>query len=181
MVELRTDRLVLKEFSLTNLEKIHQLHSLPETDRFNTMGIPASIEETGKVLEKWMEEIVSKPRKRYVFCIYSESNDFVGLIGINMGKPAYRNAELWYKIHPEFWNRGFATEVVNQILHFCFNVLKLHRISAGCAVENVASIRVLEKSGMRKEGHCRKILPIRGEWVDNYEFAILEEDFLQKG
>ncbi len=64
-------------------------------------------------------------------------------------------------------------------MNFGFNDLKLHRIEAGCAVENIASSKVLEKVGMTKEGIKRKILPIRGEWKDNYFYAILEEDFLK--
>lgn len=64
-------------------------------------------------------------------------------------------------------------------MDFGFNDLKLHRIEAGCAVENIASSKVLEKVGMTKEGMKRKKLPIRGEWKDNYLYAILEEDFLK--
>jgi len=90
---------------------------------------------------------------------------------------AYKNAEIWFKLHSKYWNKGFATEAVNRVLHFSFIDLKLHRIEAGCAVENIASRRVLEKVGMIKEGHCRKLLPIRGQWVDNFEFAILDTDF----
>jgi len=48
---------------------------------------------------------------------------------------------------------------------------------AGCATENTASSKVLEKAGFLREALCRKKLPIRGEWVDNYEYAILEEDY----
>jgi [ribosomal protein S5]-alanine N-acetyltransferase len=58
--------------------------------------------------------------------------------------------------------------------------LRLHRIEAGCAVENIPSIKVLEKAGMTREGLKRKKLPIRGEWKDNYFYAILEEDFCAK-
>ncbi len=46
------------------------------------------------------------------------------------------------------------------VLDFCFNDLKLHRIEAGCAVENIASYKVMEKVGMQKEGRCRKVLPL---------------------
>jgi len=52
----------------------------------------------------------------------------------------------------------------------------LHRIEAGVATQNLNSIKLLEKVGMTREGMYRKILPIRGEWVDNYSYAILEED-----
>ena len=62
------------------------------------------------------------------------------------------------------------------MVDFGFGELKLHRIQAGCAVENLSSIKVLEKNGFRYEGRRRKILPLKSGWVDNYEYAILETD-----
>lgn len=78
---------------------------------------------------------------------------------------------------PEYWRQGLTTEALTQILYFGFTGLELHRIEAGCAVENIASIKVLKKAGMIKDGSKRKVLPIRGNWVDNYIYAILETDF----
>ncbi len=174
---LKTHRLTLKELDLTDLNNIHLLHSMPETDEFNTMGIPENIEVTERLLADWLGTQELVPRTKYVFKIEDAANSFIGLIGLNMGKPNYLTGEIWYKLHKDFWNKGYATEALQRLLEFCFSDLKLHRIEAGCAVENHGSIRVLEKSGMIREGRKRKKLPIRGEWVDNYFYAILEEDF----
>jgi ribosomal-protein-alanine N-acetyltransferase len=182
MVEhvLNSERLTLKELELKDLDKIHELHSLPETDEFNTMGIPADIRVTEHLLADWLGMQELEPRTRYTFKIELNS-EFIGLIGLkNLGMPNYRSGEVWYKLHKDFWGNGYATEAVVRILDFCFTDLKLHRIEAGCAVENHGSIRVLEKAGMTREGRKRKKLPIRGEWVDNYFYAILEEDFLSR-
>jgi RimJ/RimL family protein N-acetyltransferase len=99
------------------------------------------------------------------------------LIALNLGKPNFRIAEVWYKLHPAYWRQGFAKEALTTLLQFAFVDLRLHRIEAGCAVENIASISVLEKVGMTREGSKRKVLPIRGSWIDNYTYAILESDF----
>lgn len=176
---LKTERLTLTELDLKDLPKIHELHSLPETDEFNTMGIPADIHVTERLLADWIGIRELEPRMKYVFKIEDVDRNFIGLIGLNMGKPNYLTGEVWYKLHKDFWNKGYATEALKALLEFCFSDLKLHRIEAGCAVENHGSIRVLEKAGMTREGHTRKKLPIRGEWVDNYFYAILEEDFLK--
>ena len=176
---LQTVRLKLREVSLADIEKIHDLLSLPETDKYNTLGIPKSIDETKNLVIDWTNGQYESPRKKYVFCIEKSNNDFIGLFGINIGKPNYRNAEIWYKLHSNYWNQGYATEAVKTILHFCFTELKLHRVEAGCATANIASRKVIEKSGMIKEGQKRKLLPIRGEWFDTYEYAILEEDFIK--
>lgn len=178
-MEIKTERLKLRETFLSDLEKIHDLNSLPEIDKYNTLGIPESIDQTRELIIPWIDSQNDEPRKKFVFFIENLSGKFVGLIGVNMGKPGYQSAEIWYKILPPFWNNGYATEVVNSILNFGFSELKLHRIHAGCATENIASAKVLEKCGFTKEGLCRKILPIRGQWVDNYEYAILEEDWLK--
>ncbi len=176
-MEIVTERLKLRSLKLEDLEAVHALHSLTETDKYNTMGIPVSISETEKfILERIMLQEETPPKK-YVFCIENKQQEFVGLFGINMGLERYLKAEVWYKIHPECWNRGYATEALKGVLHFCFNTLKLHRVTAGCAVENIASMKVMEKVGMMREGRERKNLPIRGQWHDNFMYAILVEEY----
>lgn len=177
-MEFQTNRLLFKELSPAYLADIHQLHSLQQTDEFNTLGIPGSIDITTNLLQGWLELREAIPRRSYIFCVeLMESGQFIGLIALNMGKLHYRIAEVWYKIHPTYWAQGYATEALQKMLEFGFTHLNLHRIEAGCAVENAASLRVLEKAGMTREGRKREILPIRGQWVDNYFYAILETDF----
>jgi [ribosomal protein S5]-alanine N-acetyltransferase len=179
-MQLQTERLKLTELSLTDLAQIHQLHSLPETDEFNTLGIPGTIQTTELLLSEWIKQQTLIPRQSYIFCIkFPETDQFIGLMALQTGKPNYKIAEVWYKIHPDHWKRGYTTEALIKLLEFGFTDLGLHRIEAGCAVENMASIRVLEKAGMTKEGSKRKVLPIRGKWIDNYIYSILETEFEQ--
>lgn len=174
---LQTLRLQLKEITLSKLNFVHELHSLPETDEFNTLGIPENIAETEKIMNDWHANQQIEPRPAYVFSIsLKDSLQFVGLTGMKMGKENYKTAEVWYKLHKDFWGKGYATEALNELLAFGFNELNLHRIEAGCAVENIGSIRVLEKVGMTREGRKRKKLPLKSGWMDNYFYAILEED-----
>lgn len=114
----------------------------------------------------------------YTFTIRDVNKDsFIGLIALKCGNPKFKIGEVWYKIHVRHWRKGFGTEALNKILDFGFDELKLHRIEAGCAVKNKGSIKLLEKVGMQKEGQKRKVLPLKNGWSDNFEFAILEEDW----
>lgn len=179
---LKTNRLHIRELIWADIDNIHTLHSLPETDEFNTLGIPDSIKTTEKILEEWLSVQKQEPRNFYVFGIEkNDDNHFIGLIALSLGKVNYQTAEVWFKIHKDFWKKGYTTEALTKVLEFGFNHLELHRIEAGCAVENIASIKVLEKAGMIREGMKRKKLPIRGEWKDNYFYGILEEDFNKTG
>ena len=172
-----TSRLLIREVTPADLPDVHRLHSLPQTDEFNTLGIPQTVAVTEAVMAGWMQARAAGTA--YTFCIdlLDESPQFIGLIALGLGEPKYSTAEVWYKLLPDYWGQGYASEALRAVLAFGFGQLKLHRMEAGCAVENGASARVLEKAGMRREGRKRKKLPIRGQWVDNYFYAMLEEDF----
>jgi RimJ/RimL family protein N-acetyltransferase len=178
-MELTTKRLLLREVLISDIEHIHVLNSIPEVDKYNTLGLPKNMEETEALIMSLIIAQQEIPRTRYIWLIEDESKIFLGLIGMNLGKLKYFSGEVWYKLFPNQWGKGYATEALQSVLHFCFNDLKLHRIIAGCAIENKASMNVLQKVGFIKEAHHRKILPIRGNWVDNYEFAMLEEDYFR--
>jgi ribosomal-protein-alanine N-acetyltransferase len=60
------------------------------------------------------------------------------------------------------------------MLHFGFTELDLHRIWAWCIADNIGSIRVLEKLGMRLEGRLREKERFKGRWWDKLIFAILD-------
>lgn len=173
-----TTYLQFRSVAFADLSSVHELHSLPETDEFNTLGIPKSIEETVMVFNAWMDGIAKG--LRYIFCIENIEGKFVGIVGITIGKQNYAKGEIWYKIHPDYWGHGYASEAVGCLLAFGFENLNLHRIEAGCSTEHFASQRVLEKNGFQKEGCSRRNLPIRGEWKDNYNFGILVEEWLKK-
>ncbi len=174
---LKSDRLILRPISEMDIENVHMLHSLAEVDKFNTLGIPENIEKTKLLLATWIAENNKQNIQRFTFATELKTDKhFIGIIGITIGKPKYKNAEVWFKFDPKFWNKGYATESLREILHFGFNDLNLHRIEAGCAVENIGSIKVLEKVGMFREAHTRKLLPLKSGWSDNYGYAKLSTD-----
>ena len=177
MKELLTKRTKLRFININDLESIHLLHSLEATDQYNALGIPKNVEETKSIIEPWIAQMDKETIQVFTFAIEETSNgEFIGLFGLTIGSPKYRMAEVWYKILPKFWGKGIATEVLSRVIRFGFEELKLHRIEAGVAVENIGSIRVLEKVGMTKEGRGRKIIPLKTGWSDNFKFSILDTD-----
>ena len=178
---IQTSRLIIRDLSLSDIDNIHILHSLPETDRFNTLGIPKTIEPTERLLDEWLSVQNTNPRKSYIYCIdLKDSDKFIGLIALNLRESKFQSAEIWFKVNSTYWGMGYGTEALVKMLDFGFRDLSLHRIEAGCAIENLASVKLLEKSGMTREGLKRRNLFIRGEWVDAYSYAILKEEFLAK-
>ncbi|MBO3697804.1 GNAT family N-acetyltransferase [Roseivirga sp. E12] len=177
-MRLETDRLVLQELSWNDLDEIFAFHSIPDVARFNTIGIPSDKEVTRNIIRGAIEDLSNTPRSIYGWTVrMKETNAFVGQTGMSCSNNRFKMAEIHYHISPEFWKQGYATEIAKRLIKFGFEELKLHRIEAGVATDNIGSIRVLEKLGMQREGLRRKILPIRGEWRDNYMYSILDEEF----
>jgi RimJ/RimL family protein N-acetyltransferase len=176
--KLKSDRLILTEITFEDLNDIHALHSLKEVDNYNTLGIPRDIQDTRDFIRPILQDQHSKERKQICWVARDKSSkDFIGIAGLIFFAKRFKMAEIYFKLSPANWGKGYATELAKRILKFAFKDLNLHRIEAGVATENIMSIRVLEKLGMTREGSRRKILPIRGEWKDNYHYAILEEEF----
>ena len=169
----------MRDLFLGDLSDVHFLLTRPETDKYNTLGIPDTIQRTEYLLTEWILAQSELPRMLFVFALENRNNNqWMGLIGLQLRQLKFRSAEVWFKILPSHWGDGFATESLRRMLTFAFLELNLHRIEAGCATENTASARVLEKAGMEREGIKRKTLPIRGEWSDAFSYAVLEEDFI---
>jgi RimJ/RimL family protein N-acetyltransferase len=176
-MELETKRLKLQEVTESDVEQIYKLHSSPEVDEYNTLGIPENIEVTESLVRPMIKAQKAENRKSYDWkIIRKDSGEFIGLAGISLSANRFKLGEIYYELFPSHWGQGFATEVTKALIKAGFDDFHLHKVEAGVATGNVRSIRVLEKSGMIREGLRRKILPIRGEWKDNYHYAIVEDD-----
>ena len=155
---LHSPRLFIAPLIKADCKDIHYKNCFPEVAEFNTIGIPKSIEVTEKFLQPLFEPQQVEQGQQLGWSIrLKKNNTFIGELGMRLTTPKYNKGEIHYSLIPTFWNKGYATE-------------------AGVATQNLNSIKLLEKVGMTQEGMHRKILPIRGGWVDNYSYAILEED-----
>ena len=176
-MNLASERLQLIEISWEDLDNIHHLHTIAEVDEFNTLGIPENVEETKEVIKPIIDDQSLPIRRLYMWKIIEiQSTRFMGVCGLTLSRDKFRLGEIYYKLRPLFWGKGYATEVAKTLIKSGFEDFNLHKVEAGVATENKASIRVLEKTGMIREGLRRKILPIRGKWYDNYHYAIVEDD-----
>ena len=176
-MEINTNRLIIQEVTWDDLDDIFILESCPEIDEFNTLGIPDDKNVTREHLRPFIMDQKAEVRKKYCWTIRLQtSGEFVGLSGMTLSADRFKMGEIWYNLMPTHWGNGYATEIAKRLIRFGFEMLNLHRIEAGVATENKKSIKVLEKAGMSIEGIRRKILPIREDWVDNYHYAILEDD-----
>jgi len=103
----------------------------------------------------------------------------IGACNLNLNKEMNEGMVGWI-LHKDYWKQGYMTEAAKKLMSFGFNELKLHRIYGTCFAENYGSYRVMENCGMRREGFLiksRKMNQPPYEWVDEYYYAILEDEW----
>lgn len=114
----------------------------------------------------------------YHFLIFRTGDDALlgGLSLTNVRRGVAQTAVLGYWVGAPFARQGIMSRAVRAALGFAFGELALHRIEAACLPRNIASRRLLEKLGFRREGEARAYLRIAGRWEDHLLFAMLAED-----
>lgn len=103
-----------------------------------------------------------------------------GLGQMHVPDGPWRKAEagIGYMIDPAHAGRGYATEIASALLSLAFDDLGVHRVTAGCFADNVASWRVMEKLGMRREQHgVRDSWHAERGWIDGFTHAMLAEEW----
>jgi len=114
--------------------------------------------------------------ERQNFIIEKKDGTKVGFIRHGLILP-HKLLEIGYAIVPSERGKGYATEAAQLVVDYLFLSKDICRIEAGTNVRNKASQRVLEKVGFKREGTLRKVMFVRGEWVDVYVYSILREEW----
>ena len=173
-----TGRLLIREIKYEDFVSVHRIKSNHEVVRFLSWG-PNDELQTRKALEKQMTFQEDTDRTKFVLAIIlKDTNELIGncLLSIRDGG----NGEIGYFFHRDYWGKGYGIETAEALLKFGFNELKLHRIFATADVDNVDSIKILRKLGMRQEGYFLKDQMVKGAWRDNVLYAILNEEYINR-
>ena len=172
MVTIVTEHLKLREFEEDEWVSVHKYASDLEVVRYMTWG-PNTKEDTKNFVQRAIACQREQPRRNFdLTIILKEEGTLIGGCGIRVSDPINREVFIGYLLRRQYWRRWYATEAAKALLAYGFNQLDLHRIYATCDTENVASTRVMQKTGMRREGILRENRHQRGEWRDSYIYAV---------
>jgi len=124
------------------------------------------------------EKMFESPLELKPFLIEKKDGSKIGFIGhFYVLHPAGRQLEIGYSLVPSERGKGYCTEAANIMVDYLFLSRDAIRIQAQTDPRNVASQKVLEKVGFKKEGILRKSFFMRGEWRDAYLYSILREEW----
>lgn len=180
MIIMETERLIVRNFKKEDWKDLFEYLSQKEVLKYEPEN-PSDEEDCRKKAEDR-----SKGNNFFAVCL-KDTGKMIGHLFFQQIEPTdFLTWELGYIFNPAYYGRGYATEASKRILKFGFEELGAHRITALCNPENIPSWRLMERLGMRREGHFKKKGFFRLDqdgkpaWHDAYEYAILREEWLTR-
>lgn len=178
----KTKRLIIRPLEIHDYENWVQSYSSmrpPQNEWDETNWVDSEL-----TLKKFKEHLKKNQLWRaqdhfYEFGIFRKDDGvFLGVVTLmDVSRQIFQNAYLGYRIFNNHWGQGYATEACLAAVEIAFKDLKLHRIEAGIAPTNKASIKVAKRLGLRKEGLSPRRLFTHGKWTDMLLYAGTSEEF----
>ncbi|MCX6708930.1 MAG: GNAT family N-acetyltransferase [Candidatus Woesearchaeota archaeon] len=170
---IKGKRVTLRTLRKSDADKITEYCKNPAISRW-TRSIPYpyvkkyAIDYIKNSKEKWNK------KEAYNFVI-TRKEKIIGSIALMIKNEGI--AELGYWIAKPYWGEGYATEASKLVIKEGFKKLKLHKIYAHHIKENLASGRVMQKLGMKKEGIMREHTKKQGKYRDLIQYGVLRREF----
>lgn len=141
---LETERLYFRQFTLDDAEILYQMHQDPAITKYTGDPIPwDSVELVAKILQEAILPQYEKSIGRWATFI-KEGDVFIGWCGL---KDVDGEVDLGYRYLQQYWGKGYATEAARAVLQYGIDN-KIRNIVGRASVENIASVKVLEKIGL---------------------------------
>jgi RimJ/RimL family protein N-acetyltransferase len=127
-----------------------------------------------------VEKMIENSSDFQTFIIEKKDGGKIGFIAhfhvLHLGTGT-KQLEIGYSLVPNERGKGYCSEAIQIMVDYLFLSKEIMRVQAQTDQRNLASQRVLEKAGFKKEGILRKNFFMRGEWTDDYIYSIIREEW----
>lgn len=169
---LVTERLVLREMTMDDAAEIFFLRSDAEVIKYVDRAPAQSIDEAKSFIQMVDENRKDNTGISWAITLKGD-NKMLGNVALwRLDKANYR-AEIGYVLHPEHQGKGIMLEATQAILHYGFYDLQLHSVEANINPGNMASQRLLERTGFVKEALFKENYYYDGKFLDSAIYSLL--------
>jgi RimJ/RimL family protein N-acetyltransferase len=175
---LRTARLDLRPYQPGDLDDVRVMQTREEVTRYLYWDVMTE-DEVRESLAKKIGRVGLRNEGDGLnpVAVLRETGEVVGDAALFYASEAHRTGEVGFVLKPEFQGRGLATEMGAEMLRLGFEEAGLHRIIGRCDARNTGSSGVMERLGMRREAHLLQNEWVKGEWCDELDYALLDDEW----
>lgn len=183
---IQTARLILRPFQATDIDDLYAFHARPEVTRFLYWEARSLVETQQALARKQTETSLDQEGARLSLAVvlpaqpddtHPSNAKVVGEISLVWQNQLHQQGEIGFVFNPDYQGHGYATEAARAILAIGFGGLQLQRIYGRCDARNVASYGLMARLGMRREAHFRHNEIFKGEWSDEFVYAMLQDEW----
>jgi RimJ/RimL family protein N-acetyltransferase len=173
-----TERLTLRPLRATDLPAFLAYRADPEVARYQGFEPYTEAQAEAFIASQTNQPIPAPPGEWVQIGIARAADDLLlGDCALHRDGYDPRLAEIGVTLDARHQGQGYAREALRGLLSFCFETLQLHRVMATMDVRNAAAVRLVEQLGLRREGHFRQNGWYKGEWCDEYQYALLSSEW----
>ncbi|PLT31903.1 GNAT family N-acetyltransferase [Peribacillus deserti] len=174
--ELNTQRLILKEITEEDAQRLYEIFSSQEVTRYYGMDPFTTIEQAANLIHSFQKTFTEKRAVRWGI-ILKENGTLIGTIGLNNLQVGNKRTEIGYELHPDYWRKGYVSEALQEVLRHIFEDIGIHRAGAVTFPENKASSDLLKKLSFKEEGLLRGYIFQGGSSHDACVFSLLKPEW----
>jgi RimJ/RimL family protein N-acetyltransferase len=124
----------------------------------------------------YVKQIRANPDYLFLAIIAKNDNKHIGNIKLGPINRHHKYADVGIIIGDKtFWGKGYATEAIKLVVAYAFEVLKLHKLTAGAYMNNAGSVKIFKKAGFSIEGLRKRQYLYKGRYVDAVLFGIFRK------
>jgi RimJ/RimL family protein N-acetyltransferase len=177
---LVTDRLTIRRFEASDAPAFAAYRSVPEVARYQSWDTPYGEDQAQRFIAALATSHPDTPGEWFQFAVTeTASGRLLGDLAAHTELDP-RLARIGFTLAPDAQGRGFATEAVTALLDHLFRMRDKHRVAADGDARNLASVALLERVGMRREAHHLRSVWSKGEWTDEYVYALLRHEWTER-
>lgn len=147
--QLTTDRLLLRQLSLKDAEKIFALRSDEVVNKYLDRPAATSVEEAKAFINKINSGIQANQSMYWAIC-FKDQPELVGTICMWNFSEEENKAEIGYELLPQFHGKGIMQEAFSKVVAYGFQTLELSRIEAWTTIQNNGSKKILERNHFKR-------------------------------
>jgi len=176
-IELVTERLILRRFSINDAEKMFcNWTNDDEVTKYLVWQTHKSVNDTKIFIEEWIQKYNKIDFYDWII-ILKEINEPIGSIGVVKQSDDIKMVHIGYCLGKHWWNKGIMSEALKELIKFFFEKIGVNRIESRHDPNNPNSGKVMAKCGMKYEGHLRQADRNNQRIVDTIYYGILAEDY----
>ncbi len=169
-----TQRLIIRQFVSEDWKDLYEYLSDPQVVFYEPYDVYSEDKSKSEAIKRSNDDAF------WAVCL-KENQKLIG--NIYLSKQDFNTWELGCVFNSNYQGNGYATESAKAVVNYAIKKLNAHRIIAMCNPENEKSWKLLERLGMRKEGHLKQNIYFKTDnfnnpiWQDTYEYGILSSEW----